>query len=74
MHIANGFVIVCHIQIVIQMLYQSFETLLLLSLFIFFLMVKSGKSIDKIELRLQIALFLLFYRSFHPLPRLFGFT
>ena len=37
----------------------------------FYLMVKSGKSFVKIESRFQIALFLLFYRNFHPPPRLF---
>ena len=50
------------------MLYHSFETLSLLSFF--YLMVKSGKSFVKIESHFQIALFLLFYRNFHPPPPL----
>ena len=66
MHISIRFVSVCNIQIVIRMLYHSVETLSLLSFF--YLMVKSGKSFVKIESHFQIALFLLFYRNFHPPP------
>ena len=40
MHISDGFMIVCNIQIVIPMLYHNFETLLLLSFSD--LMAKSG--------------------------------
>ena len=54
MHISNWFVIVCNIQIVIPMLYHSFETLLLLGSF--YLMVKSSKSFVKIGSGFQIAL------------------
>ena len=64
MRISNCFVIACNIQIVIRMLYQSFETLLLLSFF--YLMVKSGKSFVKIGSRFQIALLFLSYRNFRP--------
>ena len=55
MHISNGFVIACNIQIVIQMLYHSFEMLLLLSFF--YLMVKSGKPFVLTGSYFQIALF-----------------
>ena len=68
MYISNRYVIECNIQIVIRMLYHSFETLLLLSFF--YLMAKSGKSFVKIGSRFQIALFFLFYRNFHPTPLL----
>ena len=54
-HISNRFVIVCNIQIVIRMLYHSFETLLFLSFF--YLTVKSGKPFVKIEFHFQIAFF-----------------
>ena len=66
MRISNCFVIACNIQIVIRMLYHSFETLLLLSFF--YLMVKSGKSFVKIGSRFQIALLFLSYRNFRPPP------
>ena len=58
MHISNHFVIViaCNIQIVVRMLYHSFETILL-----FIFVVKSDKSFVKIGSRFQIALFFLFY-------------
>ena len=55
MHISNGFVIACNIQIVIQILYHSFEMLLLLSFF--YLMVKSGKPFVLTGSYFQIALF-----------------
>ena len=81
MHISNSFVVVCNIQIVIRMLYHSFEMLLLLSFF--YLMVKPGKSFVKIRSRFQIALFFLFieisnplylfdFKCPPPLPRLLG--
>ena len=62
MHISNRFVIACNIQIVIRMLYHSFETQLLLSFF--YLTVKSGKSFAKIGARFQITFFFLFHRKF----------
>ena len=66
MHIFNRFVIaiVWNIQIVIGMLYHSFETLLFLSFFC--LMVKSGNSCVKIGCRFKIALSFLFYRNSQP--------
>ena len=64
MHISNRFVIVCSIQIVIRMLYHSFDTLLLFSFS--YLMVKWGKSFVKIVSGFQIALLFLFYRNFQP--------
>ena len=67
-HISNRFVIVSNIQIIISMLYYSFEKLFLLGLF--YLIVKSGKSFVIIGPRFQIALFFLFYRNFQPLTSL----
>ena len=64
MHISNSFVVVCNIQIVIRILYYSFEMLLLLSFF--YLMVKPGKSFVKIRSSFQIALFFLVHRNFQP--------
>ena len=49
-----------------NVIYHSFETLVLLSLF--YLMVKSCKSFVKIGSRFQIALFFLFYQNFQPPP------
>ena len=69
MHVSDHFVIACNIQIVIQILYLSFETLLLWSFF--YLIVNSGKSFVKIGSYFQIALFFLFYRNFQPTPQLF---
>ena len=57
MHIPDRLVIVCNIQIVIRMLYHSFETLSLLSFF--YLMEKPGKSFVQIGSHFQIALFIL---------------
>ena len=67
-HISNRFVIVSNIQIIIRMLYYSFEKLFLLGLF--YLIVKSGKSLVIIGSRFQIALFFWFYRNFQPLTSL----
>ena len=79
MHIYNHFVVVCNIQIVIQMLCHSFETLLLLNFF--YLMVKSGRSFVKIRSPFQIAPFLYFIEISNPsspplvlTPRQFDFT
>ena len=67
-HISNRFVIVSNIQIIIRMLYYSFEKLFLLGLF--YLIVKSGKSLVIIGSRFQVALFFWFYRNFQPLTSL----
>ena len=59
MHISNRFVIVRNIQVVIRMLYHSFETVLLLSFF--YLMVKTNTPF----------LFILSKFSTLPFPSLF---
>ena len=51
-----------NIQIVIQKVYHSFETQLLLSFFYF--MIKSSKSFVKTGSRFQISYFFLFYKNF----------
>ena len=63
LHISNRFAIECKIQIVIQMLYHSFETLLLLRVCLY-LIVKSAKLFVKIGSRLQMPLFFLYHRNF----------
>ena len=65
MHISNRFVIVSNNQIVIRMLYHSFETLLLLSFF--YLMVRSGKSSLKIGSQFPSSPFLFILSKF-PTP------
>ena len=72
MHISNGFVIVCNIQIVscylnVKNIDHSITSL------------NTGLFNGKIGSRLQITLLFLFYRNFQPTyplppPRLFGFT
>ena len=75
MQISNRFVTVCNIQIVIRMLYHSFEPLLLSS--VFFLMVKSesGKSFVNNGSRFQVALSFYFIETSNNLStRLFDFN
>ena len=65
-YISNHFVIACNIQIVI-----TCYVIVLRPYYCwvyFYLMVKSVKSFVKIESRLQIALFFLFYRKFPSTP------
>ena len=59
LHISDHFVIVCNIQIVIRMLYHSFETLLLLNFL--YLMVKPSKLFVEIGSPFKIGLFFLSY-------------
>ena len=68
MHISNRFALhfMQHSNCYSNVIYHSFETLLLLSFF--YLMVKSGKSFVKIGSSFQIALFFLFNRNFQPPP------
>ena len=66
MHIPDRLVIVCNIQIVIWMLYHSFETLSLLSFF--YLMEKPGKSFVQIGSHFQIALFIFILSKFPAYP------
>ena len=75
MQISNRFVTVCNIQIVIPMLYHSFEPLLLSS--VFFLMAKSesGKSFVNTGSRFQVALSFYFIETSNNLStRLFDFN
>ena len=79
MHISNRFVFLCNIQIVIWMLYHSFERLLLLSLL--YLMVKSSKSFVKLDLVSKQPFSFCFIEisipsqpSLFQTPRLFDFT
>ena len=75
MQISNRFITVCNIQIVIPMLYHSFEPLLLS--IVFFLVVKSesGKSFVNTGSCFQVALFFYFIETFNNLsPRLFDFN
>ena len=58
MHISNRFVIICNIQLVIQMLKIDH---IIKSL-------NTGPFNGKIGYRLQIALFFLFYQNFRPQP------
>ena len=50
-YISNRFVIACNIQLVIRMLYNSFQDTTAVEFF--YLMVKSGKSFVKLDLSFQ---------------------
>ena len=74
MQISNRFVTVCNIQIVIRMLYHSFERVFSS---VFFLMVKSesGKSFVNTGSRFQVALSFYFIETSNNLStRLFDFN